>query len=562
MTLEDELRSALRHHADQVEPSANGLERIEARLAGPARQRPRLAPRLLAAAALLVAVGAVGAMTLRSSGEGDINVAISSSTTDPAVAAVINDLPPLDDAADSTAADQASSSAVDGTPAITIREYPPAPAGVFGPRGASPEEAVEAFLGLIQRGTEDVTVDFDADLARLSRRGESGEMVDVATLVLRSVEINEDTTKYIVTGADSPSINIDDPSSQDTNSGSTLSVTGRGEGFGGVVVVELYSSDDGVWLDRRSVTAGNFGELAPFRADLDVSGAGSAWVVVQSTGGTDTTLEPFAAVPVVVEAPRAAPTYLVTNIPAGDPGLVVRRLPGTDGEELGLLPPGQSGVNKRSALSVFIGDGEPSYGLEPVVLGEQEWWNVWLPEPLPNGRQSGWVNSRHLAIDAPVADADLEAVGWQFVEGLRGDDAAFAALLWGPDGVTFGLSNDLAMTTSGKAALPEFWQEVFSFTPPPEYIGTLDGSLRDVLSPTKTMLAPETAVDVDVVPVLELSPYSVVNEELASRFAGASVVQLTDPTNDGSGWRLVNLFVQAGVNGPEIVGMVAVEWTP
>ena len=235
---------------------------------------------------------------------------------------------------------------------------------------------------------------------------------------------------------------------------------------------------------------------------------------------------------------------------------------GLHGDALAALPAGQGGVYKRAALSAFIGDGEPNYGLEPITPGQQEWWNIWLPEPLENGRQWGWVNARYLAVAGEVADAELEALGWQFVDGLRGDDAAFAALPWSPDGVTFGLSSDLAMTTSGKAPLPEFWQDTFSFTPPPALSGELVGSLREILSPTREVLAPETAVAVGVVPALELSPYSLVNDELASRFAGASVVQLADPTNDGSGWRLVNIFVQPGVNGPEIVGMVAVEWTP
>lgn len=560
MNIEDDLRSALHHHADQVEPSGDGLTRIQARLEPAAVSRPRLAPRLLAAAAVLVMVGAVGVMTFRASGRGDIEVAISSSTTDPAAAAVVNDLPPRDDAADPSRPDSSSSSVTEGTPAVF--DIPLAPPGILGPRSDTPAAAVESFLDLIQRGGEDVVVEIQGDLARVSRVVENGDMVDVTTLQLRSVETDDGTKRFVVIQAISPRIVIESPSLLSTSSGPVLTVSGQGDGFEAKVDVELYSSRDGVWLNRRSVQAGNFGVVGPFVADLDVSGSGPAWVIVQSAGGTETKLDPFSAVPLVIEAPRTAPNYLVTNIPVDDPdgGLVVRSLPGTDGEELGVLPPGQSSVNKRAALSAFIGDGEPSYGLEPSTLGQQEWWNIWLPETLEGGRQWGWVNSRYLAIDAPLADADLETIGRAFVDVLRGGDAA--TLPWSAEGVTFGLSSDLGTTTSAKAANPGFWQEVFSFTPPPALSGTLEGNLREVLSPTRTALAPETAVDVDVVPILELSPYTVVNEVLAARFAGASVVQLTDPANDGSGWRLVNLFVRQGSNGSEIVGMVAVEWTP
>ncbi len=563
MTLEDDLRSALHHHADQVEPSADGLERIEARLAGPPALRPRLAPRLLAAAALLVAVGAVGAMTFRSAGDGDIDLAVPSSTTDPSAAEVSNELPPLNDEVDAATSNNESSSVSEATP-NTPPDIPPAPAGILGPRSVSPGTAINSFLGLIQRGGEDFSWEIEDGLALVSRLSEGGDMVDVTTLQLGSVEMPDGTTGYVVVQALSPRIVIESPSLLSTTTESVLTVSGQGEGFEAVVDVELFSSRDGVWLNRGFANAGSLGVVAPFITTLDVSGSGPAWVVVQSSGGTDTALDPFAAVPVVIDAPRANPAYRVTNIPAGDPdgGLVVRSLPGTDGDQLVILPAGESSVHKRAALSVFIGDGEPSYGLEPTASGQQEWWNVWFPEPLENGRDWGWVNSRYLTDAEAVSDADLEAIGWQFVDGLRGDDAAFAAMPWSADGVTFGLSSDLVETTSGKAALPEFWQDTMSFTPPPALSGELVGSLREVLSPTRVALAPETAVEVGIVPILELSPYSVVNEALAARFAGASVVRLTDPANDGSGWRLVNLFVQPGAAGPEIVGMVAVEWTP
>lgn len=562
MTIEDHLRSALKHHAEQVEPSPDGLDRIQARLEPSGRQRPPLAPRLLAAAAVLIVVGLAGVLSFRSTGTGDVEVAVSSSTTNTtALAAVENELPPRDDPDGAESTRPNGSGVVEVTP--TFADIPPAPAGVLGPRAASPEAAVELFLGLIQRGTEDVMIELQNELASVTRISEGGLVVDVTTVELGSVELADGSTGFVVVEARSPRIVIETPTRLSANSDARLSLTGQGEGFEGTIHVDLYSSDDGVWLSSGFTQAGNFGVLAPFETDLAVSGSGPAWLVVKSSGGTETMLEPFAAVPITLDAPLSEPTYTITNIPTDDPdgGLVVRSLPGTDGTQVGVLPPGQSGINKRAVLSAFIGDGEPSYGLGPVGDGQQEWWSVWLPEPMENGRNWGWVNARYLAVDGPVANGDLEAIGSQFVEGLRGDDAAFASMNWADD-VTFGLSNDLSTTIGGKAALPEFWQDSFSFTLPPDFGGTLDGSLREILSPTGSVLAPETAVGIAVVPLDSPSPYSVVNADLAARFPGASVVQVTDPTNDGSGWRLINLFVQQTNGSPEVVGVVNILWTP
>ena len=568
MTLEDDLRSALHQHADQVEPSANGLERIQARLAPAPVQRPRLAPRLLAAAAILVALGAVGAMTFRSSGEGDIDIAASSSTTDPSAAAVINELPPLEEADDSASAGAASSTLGEGTPDVVVPIIPLAPDGILGPRANTPEAAVVAFLGLIQRGDEEVTIEIQDDLARLSRVSESGDMVDVTTLQLGSVEM-DGAIGYVVIQAISPRVVIESPSSLSTSSGSTLTVSGQGEGFEANVGVYLYSSRDGVWLNRTSATAGNFGVVAPYSADLSVSGSGPAWVVVQSGGGTDTKLEPFSAIPVVIDAPVQAPEYLVTNIPVDDPdgGLVVRSLPGTDGGELVILPAGQGGVYQRSALSAFIGDGEPTYGLDPVSDGQQEWWNIWLPEPLEDGRRWGWVNSNYLAQVVPeivpevdAAAQSLESLGLQFVLGLRGDDAAFAGLPWSADGVTVGLTSDVRVISSATLA-SSFWSATATWTLPEAFGGTIDTTGRELLSPTQDLLG-STVVDLRTgADTATASPFGNDQALFASQFPGASYVQVFDPTRD-SGWTYINIFVNDGPDGPVIVGVVATPWTP
>lgn len=566
MTLEDDLRSALHQHADQVEPSTNGLERIQARLTPVPAQRPRLAPRLLAAAAVLVALGAVGAMTFRSSGSGEIDLAASSSTTDPSAGSVINELPPLEGADDPARSDSAGSTLSEGTPDIVVPNIPLAPAGILGPRANSPQTAVEAFLGLIQRGSEEVTIEIQDDLARLSRVAEGGDMVDVTTLQLGAVEM-DGSTGYVVIQAISPRVVIESPSVLSTSSGSTLTVSGQGEGFEADVDVHLYSSRDGVWLNSTSAKAGNFGVVAPFSADLGVSGSGPAWVVVQSSGGTDTKLEPFSAVPVVIDAPRQAPEYFVTNIAVDDPdgGLVVRTLPGIGGVELDVLPAGQASVNKRSALSAFIGDGEPIYGLGPVSDGQQEWWNIWLPQPLEGGRQWGWVNANYLAevgagVEVDASAQALESIGSQFVLGLRGDDAAFAALPWNADGVTVGLTSDVR-TVSAATLGTSFWSTTATWTLPEAFGGTVDTTGRELLSPTQELLG-STVVDLRTgADTATASPFGNDQALFASQFPGVSYVQVFDPTRD-SGWILINIFVNEGPDGPVIVGVVATPWTP
>jgi hypothetical protein len=563
MTLEDDLRHALRSHAETVEPSDGGLDRIEARLGREPSNGPGLAPRLLAAAVVLLVAGVVGVVVGRGTSSDDVVALPSSSTVvSSGATAIENELPPLLDGAE-TAADPSSTGSAPTEATPEDFDLPAAPAGVLGPRAASPSAAVAGFLELIQRSAEEVSVEYEGSLARVTRTFENGEIGDVTVLQLGSVELDDGSPGVVVVQAVSPRVVIESPSLLSTTTGPMLSVSGQGEGFEATVDVELYSSDDGVWLSRQYASAGNFGVVAPFATELPVSGSGSAWLVVQSAGGTATRLEPFSAMPVVIDAPRAEPVHLVTSVSADDPdgGLVVRSLPGTDGEQLGVLPPGLSGVRKRAALSVFVGDGEPIYG-EPASAAGEEWWNVWLPEPLATGRDWGWVNSRYLTADVPAPVAELSAVGEGFVAGLRGDDQAFDVLPWSETGVTIGLPTDLRGATAQTLADPAFWGSTDSWILPEALVGTLDGTPRVVFSPTQELLGPDTAVMVTVLGSLEASPFGNDNEILANRFPGATVVQLTDPANDGSGWRTINLFVARGPDGLEIVGVVAIVWTP
>ncbi len=561
MTIEDDLRDAMHVHVERIEPSAGGLQRIEARLA-PSSSRPRLSTRLLVAAAVLLVIGGVGAMALRGGSDGEV-VALPSTNDPNGAAAVENELAPLDGQDDEAGGNDSSSTEVSEANPNSF-DLPAAPAGILGPRASTPGGAVKGFLELIQRDGEDVSWEIEGSLARVSRILENGEVGDVTVLQLGSVDMEDGSRGVVVVQALSPRAVIESPSSLSTINGSTLTVSGQGEGFEEMptVTVELFSSRDGVWLARRAAMAGNFGVPAPFSVDLDLSGPGPAWVVVQASSGTETRLDPFSAVPVVIDAPLAGYTHLVTSIPVGDPdgGLVVRSLPGTGGERLAVLPSGQSGIRKRAALSAFVGDGEPIYGEQAEVTGE-EWWNVWLPAPLVDGRQWGWVNSRYLTIDAAVADDDLRSIGDGFVAGLRGDDGAFVALPWSSRGVTIGLQSDLRSVSAATLTGSDFWNTSDEWTLPGEFVGPLETTGRVLFSPTQRLLG-EYKVDVALRRDFEVSPYGNQNAMFASQFAGASVVQLRDPSNDGSGWRTVNLFVAMGATGPEIVGVVGVVWVP
>ncbi len=291
MTIEHDLRDALHSHAERIEPSADGLKRIEARLA-PTSSGPRLSIRLIVAAAVLLVIGGVGALSLRGGNDGDV-VALPSSSTDPnGAAAIENELPPLDQNADAAANEPSSTQVSEATP--DSFDLPAAPAGILGPRASTPGGAVQGFLELIQRDGEDVSWSVEGSLARVTRISENGEIGDVTVLQLGSVDMDDGSRGVVVVQALSPRAVIESPSLLSTIKGSTLTVSGQGEGFEEMptVNVELFSSRDGVWLARRSAMAGNFGVLAPFSVDLEVSGPGPAWVVVQASGGTETRLEP------------------------------------------------------------------------------------------------------------------------------------------------------------------------------------------------------------------------------------------------------------------------------
>jgi len=564
MTLEDDLRDALHGHAERIEPAADGLERIEARLEPKQTARPGLGPRILVAAALLLVVGVVGASVLRDRTDGEI-AALPSSTVDRSPAPIEDELPPVDDAAEDSSDASASSTVTDATPSSA--DLPPAPEGILGPRAATAREAVDRFMELIQRDGEEIIVTYEGSLARVARTMENGDLGEVTALELGSVELDDGSLGAVVTQALSPRIVIESPDPLTTSSGSDVAIVGQGEGFEGTVNAQIYSSNDGVWLARGFAQAGNFGVVAPFSMNLAVSGPGPAWLVVQSAGGTDTRLDPFSAVPVVIDAPLSGADHIVTSIAPDDPdgGLVVRSLPGADGDELGVLPPGQSGIRRRSTLSAFVGDGEPRYGETASVgvgVGE-EWWNVWLPQPLGNGRQWGWVNSRFLGVVGEVAEGDLLSIGDGFVAGLRGDDGAFAALPWSRRGIAVGLTSDVRRSTAGQLADGAFWASADTWVLPEDLGGTTEGTGREVFSPTQSVLGPETAVGVSPgTDPTAASPFGSDQALFATQFAGASFAQIIDPTNDGSSWVTINIFVMQGAAGPEIVGVVATPWVP
>lgn len=562
MTLEDDLGAALHAHAERIEPAADGLERIEARLEPKRKTRPGFGPRILVAAAILVVVGAAGASVLRNRTDGEI-AALPSSAVDRSAVPTEDGLPPVDDAADDSSDASAFSAATEATPSSA--DLPPAPDGILGPRAVTAREAVDRFMELIQRDGEEIVVTYEGALARVARTMENGDLGEVTALELGSVELDDGSPGVVVTQALSPRIVIESPDPLMISSGSDVAVVGQGEGFEGTVNAQLYSSDDGVWLARGFAQAGNFGVVAPFSMNLAVSGPGPAWLVVQSAGGNDTRLDPFSAIPLVIDAPLSGADHIVTAIALDDPdgGLVVRSLPEADGDELGVLPPGQSGIRRRSALAAFVGDGEPSYAETASVGVGEEWWNVWLPQPLGNGRQWGWVNSRFLGVVGEVAEGDLLSIGEGFVAGLRGDDGAFTALPWSRRGVAVGLTSDVRRSTAEQLADGAFWASADAWALPEDVGGTTEGTGREVFSPTQSLLGAETAVGVSSgTDPSAASPFGNDKALFATRFAGASFAQITDPTNDGSGWFTINIFMMQGADGPEIVGVVATPWVP
>ena len=567
MTLEDELTDALQAHADQFEPSADSYRRLQQRVAAEARPAPHLGgplplgPRLLVAAVLLLVLGGIGAFAFQRTAGENVQAVASTSTIDGELA---NTVPGGDADSEASASEPVDDSA--GGPNSDAIGPPlpglaPAPSGVLGPRARSAQTAAQKFLELIQRSTDDAVLEVDGPVVHVRTRLENGEFGDVADLLLGAIEFDNGDPGYVVVGAMSANVRIESPAALATVTDSRLRIGGQGRGFEARLAVDVYSADDGVALVKTWAMAGGGEALEPFEITVDVAGSEPAWVVVSSTGGTEAHLEPFSAVPIVLNAPQRADTYAVAALAPddADQGLVFRHLPGTEeGERLGSLPFESSGIRRR---------GVPSR----LGAGNQEWWNIELPAPI-DGRHYAWVNSAFLIREGEVASTDLESIGWQFARGVvDGEQAELVALPWTTRrSVMLGWSGGLQAFDGASLAESGVWDAERTWVLPQEAFseGETMATARALFDPFRSFepgtrpgnpdnLTVTTGTDLSMV-----SPYGGDQQQLRTRFHGASWVQIADAEASTPGWKVTTLFVEAGVDGPEIVGVVSTVWIP
>jgi len=552
--LETELRATLRAHADEFEPRPDAYDVLLARVESEpgdqleARRKRSVAPRLLVAAVSLVLLGAAGLFLAdRTGNEAVVALPSTSVTSDPSSVGELDE--------SETEADGSNDAAV--TPDEPTFAAAPAPADfVLGPRAATWQLASLEFLDLIQRQSNDAVLEAEGSIVHVSERLADGSLVPVTDLELGSVELDTGELAFAVVAANSSSIRIESPAALSVVADSSMEVSGTGTDVAGPFGVQLISGNDGVkLLTQTAATVGSEGSMV-FETSLPVAGTEWAWVVVDSQTQTRGQMPAFSAVPLSIRAPLPADSYLVTAIPSDDAdGLWVRHLPGAEqGEALVALPPGQANLRVR--------------GL-PAVVDGQVWWNIWLPEKLEGGRSAGWVNSRHLARQGDLDESTLSAVAEDFIGAYKAGGVGFDAIPWSSRRpVNVGWSGGLVAFSNVELSTHETWDSEREWAVPAERFGdpTMIATMRKFVDslaakPNESEFAYDHQLSFGTDPVMA-SPYGIDQETLTSMFVGTSWVQISDPLAGGSEWQTTTLFVEAGVTGPELVGVVVTMWIP
>ena len=133
------------------------------------------------------------------------------------------------------------------------------------------------------------------------RRAEDGSRLDtvVSTLSLRQL----DGERWSVTSAQSGEVELDSPEALALIA-SPVTVSGRGRGFEGNVVLEVRAQFATGALAQEAVIAGSMEELEPFSAKLAFDAPGAAvGAIVAKTGSGISAADGFAALPVRFQAP-------------------------------------------------------------------------------------------------------------------------------------------------------------------------------------------------------------------------------------------------------------------
>lgn len=249
----ERLRAALSDHAQSIEPSGDGLQRIEERL----METPPTADRrngLMIGAAAVVAllIGVVTFVAVSDSDDSDV-VADSDSTTTTAEP--------------TTTTDTSETTTSEAPFTSTVDPYAVAyPGPMTSQRFDQPEPAAAAYARDVLGFTELVTADFQSGDSRSSEVVVSDrEGGPETTILLRRME---DDAWYVL-GSQTDNITVDAPVAGDALS-SPFETTGEALAFEGTVDVVVAPQDD--VLDRESdgfVTGSGVPPAGPFSGTIE-----------------------------------------------------------------------------------------------------------------------------------------------------------------------------------------------------------------------------------------------------------------------------------------------------
>ncbi len=537
-SLTGSLGSAFQSQADRFEPSNDAYTKLAQAVSQDQDRRGRnirtigLFRPMVAAAAVVATVG-IGGTIIASQGSQSVDTGPGGSQSALEASPVDGDEELSDDADAETLDGGADDTTSTTTPSADVEsggdtERPFAAINTtepgYGPIRSTRLEAAQAFMDLLGMDNGYPAVE-ENDRVVVYSFGEGGVSTEndrvVATLAMANLGEG-----FAVAEASSESVFIDAVFGG-TGDDATMRIEGSGHGFESILDVEVMAAFDSRVLGTGYVGAGNFGEVEPFVAEVDVVGHEHGWVIVSSSGGADRVIEPFAAKPVSFESVPNRTDYAVVGVAADDPdgGLVVRSGPGTGYAEIAVLPGGTSGLTRSAEY--------------PVQVGTSTWWSIVTPDGA-----NGWVNSRFVASNEPIEAEALSLLASQvrfFVSNpldLPLTDRIPVAIGSIVDPIT--VSSDELTDLDG-------WTERRTF-PMPEAYG----------QPEETPLIALTMAEgwVDVEPEFDARySYDANRSAAETYFAGLSSVVFTQESTSEP-WTRTFVYAENTPGGPKIVGIV------
>jgi hypothetical protein len=397
--LEARVHAALAAEADTVHPGDGSLDSI--------RSRARAAHRRRRGAALAGA-GMVALVALA------VAVPLLDGPTDPDVSTGSEG----DRSATTQAPDpSAPGTTVPGEPADVLDQAMwPDPAGeLLTDPTAAARSFVEDMIGVedppLSSFREGEPGAGEVDVLQLDEDGSVSDRV-AATVVVRRL----DGEHWFVTSASSPDVQIDTPEPVSVVS-SPITVTGRGRGFEGNILVDLRTRDSGGEIGAASPTiAGAGAELEPFSVEVpfDFSPSPVAIVVAMNSSGASFAVPGFSAVPVVLGDPgggQEEPVYVFASQPLWPfrtQAEADRWL--TEGRPDGHQPWHDSAEDTALMFTQsYLGFIEIDQVTSDEVGATEAWIGVgYVPEP---GAEAATAAVVHLVRFGPDPDAPWEVVG-------------------------------------------------------------------------------------------------------------------------------------------------------